>query len=226
MPAQSNAVFGKSIVLHIINVMDLFSVLVANCASVIISLSNFFFKPLVEREWIRFVRCSAIPVRMTFASHVKPLTFARTKNVWISILRSKFFTALFTQYRLGSALPTSVVFFNFVFVATRARAIKTRIFDWIKLLSAICAVSFKTLPHVCGVTVFRTISTFAQPGRWNIKCDTATLADYFNFSSPPIRRILPGHMNMSTFIGTIFFYTKPSVKWLVATQTNLNHVTP
>jgi len=88
---KGNTISGVSIFLHIIDVMNAFAALAANCAGVIIALSNHVLECIVERWRIWFKRYSALPNRSIGSSlgFGSPFisTFTRTKMLPILNIR-------------------------------------------------------------------------------------------------------------------------------------------
>jgi len=96
---QSNAIFGKGIVLYVVNVMNCLTKFATNSASVIVSFANLFFELLVEDNWVRFERKSASPISGIFANGTFYIT--RTRTVFLrffsTVRRSKFFSTKAAQ---------------------------------------------------------------------------------------------------------------------------------
>jgi len=84
MTTKRNTISRVCINLHIINVMDAFAALAANCAGMIIAFSNHVFESFVERWRIWFERYSAFPRMRLISVQMFGLPFGPT------IMRTKF----------------------------------------------------------------------------------------------------------------------------------------
>jgi hypothetical protein len=131
LSTQSNAVFRKSIILHIVYVMDMISVFFTKCASVIVSFSNKSLKSIGKTRWIWFIRNASAPhIAFFSALTVRMCLCARTGTIiksMISGIYKKFFPTTGTIYESLSALPSSRACSSMTAITARIRTKPTYI---------------------------------------------------------------------------------------------------
>lgn len=121
--AESNAIFGRSIHLYIINMMDIVSKFTADSASIIVSLSDCVLKFFVECNWIWLKRLSALPIRIVFTERI--FIKARTRAYFaFTILPNKFFSAINTQCWFYCSLGNILTFVRTEVTRLRRLSIK------------------------------------------------------------------------------------------------------
>ena len=95
---QSNAVFGNSIVFHIIDVMNYVSIFFADSAGVVISRADHVLKVLIKGFGVFLI--PAAPMRRVFATHKSVRTFIATKltaSIKMGLFQFKGFAAKITS---------------------------------------------------------------------------------------------------------------------------------
>lgn len=186
--AESNAIFGRGIHLYIINMMDILSDSFANGTSIIVAISDKFFKLLVKSYRVRLIGSSSVPSWMIFFSCKRMVTICRTKinTVSLSFWR-KFVSAKLTKSWLYSGSCNNFTFNRTVFAIIKLVTL------WKKRLSTSFTVFTYPVPRrmICSKYIFRTPNARANerttlniwPRRFGFELFTARLTN-LNHISP------------------------------------------
>jgi hypothetical protein len=164
--AKSNAVFRIGIVLHIVDVMNFFTALLADCTGVLVAFSNHALELVVEcgRVWLE--RFSPKPGVMFSSNLVKNSALCRTKFFLVSIdVRGLAFKCL-------AAISTSASnAFAASGIMASCRAKNSGLVVWIdkKLFPTIRAV-INLLASFPQVRLFTAVDDFRSAGKGAVFC--------------------------------------------------------
>lgn len=129
-----------------------------------------------------------------------------------------------------SALPTRVIFFNFMLIATRARTISTSFFIWIKIFLAKQTLAYLSFFHRVGIALLATIFSNAYPISANRENLFTKLTRNIYVAALPVLRFFFDLVRFSPLnmagVRTENSPKKFTVELIVAISTNFNHISP